>query len=314
MDGQMEQRTAAARELQRRIRLLGLPPLAEGCSKTAIPYLNIYRYTTEKIEMPQTENLYLYVVLTGSIRLYTPGGILDYVQGQYSVSEIDTPLFGHVLTFSENGDFLALSVGFTLHDVISVVLDLDGDLAEKIANDEIAEADRICADRNVLASIGRLISMADEPIQLAFMAKHILREIIFYVLCGSCGQQFLQSMINIQEAGEIYEVNSWIKKNFRDSFTVEELAGQRNMSVSLFHQKFKSAVGMGPLQCQKRLRLTEARRLMLDENKNVTEASLEVGYESVSQFTRDYRKMFGLSPKEDIQNLRIQLKKQANFL
>lgn len=80
---------------------------------------------------------------------------------------------------------------------------------------------------------------------------------------------------------------------------MEELAEQKNMSVSLLHQKFKSAVGMGPLQCQKRLRLTEARRLMLDENRNATEAALEVGYESTSQFTRDYRKMFGASPKED---------------
>lgn len=84
---------------------------------------------------------------------------------------------------------------------------------------------------------------------------------------------------------------------------MENLAEQRNMSVSLFHQKFKSAVGMGPLQCQKRLRLTEARRLMLDDSKNVTEASLEVGYESVSQFIRDYRKMFGSAPKEDILNI-----------
>ncbi len=81
------------------------------------------------------------------------------------------------------------------------------------------------------------------------------------------------------------------------------------MSVSLFHQKFKSAVGMGPLQCQKRLRLTEARRLMLDESKNVTEASVEVGYESLSQFIRDYRRMFRAAPKEDILNIQKYLKK-----
>ena len=103
--------------------------------------------------------------------------------------------------------------------------------------------------------------------------------------------------------------SNWIKENFRSSFTVESLAEQQNMSVSLFHQKFKSAVGMGPLQCQKRLRLTEARRLMLDESRNVTEASLEVGYESVSQFIRDYRKMFGAAPKEDISRFKDQLKK-----
>lgn len=116
----------------------------------------------------------------------------------------------------------------------------------------------------------------------AFMAKHIRREIIFHLMCGSGGRQFLNSVINISQAGEIYEVNSWIKKNFRNSFTVEELAEQKNMSVSLFHQKIKSAVGMGPLQCQKRLRLTEARRLMLDENRNATEAAFEVRYESAS--------------------------------
>ena len=136
----------------------------------------------------------------------------------------------------------------------------------------------------------KLCSLLDAPDQLAFMGQHMKREIIFEVLCGSCGKQFLQSIINIQQAGEIYAANSWIKQNFKKPFTVEELAEQRNMSVSSFHQKFKSAVGMGPLQCQKRLRLTEARRMMLDEQATVTDASLEVGYESVSQFIRDYRK------------------------
>ena len=80
------------------------------------------------------------------------------------------------------------------------------------------------------------------------------------------------------------------------------------MSISSFHQKFKYAVGMGPLQCQKRLRLTEARRLMLDEGKKVADAAMEVGYESASQFTRDYRRMFGSSPKNDILQLGRQLK------
>jgi len=79
------------------------------------------------------------------------------------------------------------------------------------------------------------------------------------------------------------------------------------MSTSSFHKKFKYAVGMGPLQCQKRLRLTEARRLMLDENKKVSDAAIEVGYESVSQFTRDYSRMFGCPPKNDILQLRKQL-------
>lgn len=278
-------------------------PLKEGENKTAVPYFNIYRFTSKKIRMPQTDDPYLYVVADGSMRLYTPSGIMDYPAGQYSISEIDTPLFGHVLTFSDKGDFLAMSLGFTVNDVITVVLDLDDNLAEQILASKLSASDMAVSDKRVINSVIRLLSVLGEKTQLTFMANHIRREVIFYMLCGSCGKQFLTSIINVRQAGEIYEVNSWIKKNFRSSFTVEELAEQKNMSVSLFHQKFKSAVGMGPLQCQKRLRLTEARRLMLDENRNVTEAAMEVGYESISQFTRDYRKMFGASPKEDIRRL-----------
>lgn len=270
----------------------------------------VFDFSTErKIDMPRVDNFYIYLVLDGSIRLYTPSGIMDYLAGQYSVSKIDTSESGYILTFSEKGDFLALAIELTLHDVISVLLDIDGDFTEKIAEAKLEDTVMAASDTNVISSVCRLFSAIKDPVQRSFMAKHIKREIIFYILCGSCGRQFLQSVINIQQAGEIYEVNSWIKENFRDPFTVEELAEKRNMSVSLFHQKFKSAVGMGPLQCQKRLRLTEARRLMLDENRNVTEASLEVGYESVSQFTRDYRRMFGMKPKEDILKLRSQLEK-----
>ena len=258
--------------------------------------------------MPKTENFYIYAVLDGSIRLHTPSGIMDYLPGQYSISKIDIPASGHVLTFSEKDDFLALSIEITLNDVISVLLDLDGNIAEKIANDQLDAKMMSSSDNKVFLSILRLFSMNKDPMPLGFMGNHIKREIIFFILCGPCGSQFLQSIINIQQAGEIYNINSWIKENFRNAFAVEELAEKRNMSVSLFHQKFKSAVGMGPLQCQKRLRLTEARRLMLDENRNVTEASFEVDYESVSQFTRDYRKMFGLTPKEDILKLRSQKK------
>lgn len=259
--------------------------------------------------MPTVGLPYLYLIVDGSMRLHTPSGILDYSAGQYSVSAIDTPISGQVLTFSESMDFLALSVAFTADDVISVVLDMDGDLVERVLNEKIAGRTMEISDDNVIEAIVKLYSLIDEPDRISFLGKHIKREIIFNVLCGSCGKQFIQSMIHIGQAEEIYAANSWIKQNFKKSFTVEELAEQRNMSISNFHQKFKCAVGMGPLQCQKRLRLTKARRMMLDENATVTAASFEVGYESVSQFIRDYRKTFGSAPKEDILHLRDHLKK-----
>lgn len=284
-------------------------PLKEGGNRTGIPFVTAYRYTTQKIQMPQTQNPYLYIVLDGTLRLYTPSGIMDYMTGQYSLSRVDTPSSGTVLTFSDQKDFLAVAIEFTANDVITTVLDLDNDLTEKIMGKELGEQRMALSDAAVIQSVCRLFFTMDPAISSEFLRKNIMREVIYHALCGSCGKQFLQGIVNVAQADEIYAANSWIKENFRNSFTVEKLAEQRNMSVSLFHQKFKSAVGMGPLQCQKRLRLTEARRLMLDENRNVTEASMEVGYESLSQFIRDYRRVFGSAPKEDILNIRRHLKK-----
>lgn len=295
----MQELTECVRELE----------LQDGANNTAVSYLKVHRFSNTAVNMPETAVPYIYLILEGSLRLHTPGGIMDYLPGQYSVSAIDTPVSGQVLTYGNKKDFLALSIEFTLDDVISVILDIDGNLAEKIMNSELDTGIMDEFDKRVEDAVFRLVQMLNKPEQLAFMGKHLQKEIIFDVLCGACGKQFMQSVTGIQQAGEIYEINSWIKENYRGTFTVEELANRWNMSVSNFHQKFKSAVGMGPLQCQKRLRLTEARRQMLDNNVGVTEAALEVGYESVSQFNRDYKKMFQASPREDIQRLKEQLKK-----
>ena len=230
--------------------------------------------------------------------------------GQYSVSKIDTPLSGTVLAFSEQQDFLAISIEFFPSDIIHTILQLENELTERIMSEQLSEQEMTLSDSEVLQSVSRLFSvMNHQTFPSEFIRKNIMQEITYYVLCGSCGKQFIQSIAGIGQAEKIYQANSWIKKNFHNSFAVEDLAKRQNMSVSLFHQKFKSAVGMGPLQCQKRLRLTEARRLMLDESKNVTEASVEVGYESLSQFIRDYRRMFRAAPKEDILNIQKHLKK-----
>lgn len=103
-----------------------------------------------------------------------------------------------------------------------------------------------------------------------------------------------------QQAEGIGKVIAWIKDDYSRSFTVEELAKVNNLSVSGLHHKFKAITTMGPLQYQKQLRLQEARRLMLSGSMDATTAALEVGYESLSQFNREYRRLFGLPPLQDI--------------
>lgn len=166
-------------------------------------------------------------------------------------------------------------------------------------------------DKKILNAILKLLNLNKDDNK--FMQKHLKREIIFNLITGSKGKEFIEHIVKFQNTDEIYKINSWIKENFKSDFTVEKLAEKANMSTSGFHQKFKNAVGMGPIQCQKKLRLLEARRLMLDEDKNVTQAALEVGYESVSQFVRDYKKILGLPPKEDILKIKNCAKNLKNM-
>lgn len=267
---------------------------------TTIPFLHMFQVKNKTIDLPQMEIPYIYFILDGELRLYTPSGTMDYIKGQYSVSAIDTPEKGYVIAFSEKEDFLAVSMDFTANDVMSVMIKLEEKVLFQILNDKLSDEFKVIQDREVFSCLERMFNAMKEAISCHFLCDQIRTEMLFHILCGSCGKSLIHSITNMKSVNEIYEANSWIKKNYRESFRIEDLAQQWNMSVSQFHQKFKNAVGMGPLQCQKRLRLTEARRLMLDEGKNATEASLEVGYESTSQFTREYRKMFGNSPKEDI--------------
>lgn len=287
--------------------IVQLSDLARSAANDSIPSVTVYRFVSKQISMPD-KGLYIYIVADGSLRLHTPSGIMDYASGQYSVSAIDTPFSGEVLAFSENDDFVSLSIEITPEEVISVILETDGDIIEKILRSELHDGILSQGDKQVVDSAIRLLSLSGKKEFLSFMGNQLKREIIFYALCGSCGKQFIQSMANISGADDIYEINRWIKENYKTDFTVDELARNSNMSTSHFHQKFKSAVGMGPVQCQKRLRLTEARRLMLNENMSVTEAAPEVGYESLSQFIRDYKKMFYAPPKEDIKTLKQKTK------
>ena len=137
---------------------------AEGKTETELPFLSIYRSSDKTVNMPHEENFYFFVVLDGSVRLHTPSGIMDYMPGQYSVSKIDTPTSGHILTFSEAGDFISLAIELTLNEVISILLDLDGSFVEKIVKGQIDNETMTTSDNNVISSICRLFWIMKEPV------------------------------------------------------------------------------------------------------------------------------------------------------
>ncbi|MNC45203.1 HTH-type transcriptional activator RhaS [compost metagenome] len=162
------------------------------------------------------------------------------------------------------------------------------------------------ADAELLELFSRLLKLAvngnlREAGYLSGLLKH---EMIFNLLSGDYGHLFFQEVLFDQKAGGVGQAIEWIHQNYARSFTARELAEANNMSVSGLHHKFKAVTAMSPLQYQKQLRLQEARRLMLSGSMDATTAALEVGYESASQFSREYRRLFGLPPRRDIQAVR----------
>lgn len=271
--------------------------LKEGWIGTNIPGLTIYNSSHSRINLPNPNDMYFYIIVSGAIRIYTPSGIMDYVAGQYSISNIDMPQMGEKL--DEKSNLIMLIWKFSREDVFSVIREFNQQSIDKIIEKRLPQKTVSFSSKNIIKLLCRTLELSCEYPQCDFLMKQLKKELIFYLLTGEKGKELIQCATRLDQAKSLYEVNSWIKENFKESFTVNELATQSKMSVSLFHQKFKEAIGMGPLQCQKRLRLTEARRLMIDEKQNVTEAALNVGYGSLSQFTRDYRKIFGFSPTKD---------------
>jgi len=150
----------------------------------------------------------------------------------------------------------------------------------------------------------RLVTLLDEPESMAALAPLIEREICWRVLMSEQGARLRQIVSVGTQGHRIARVVEWLKVNFAQPLRVEQLAEIAQMSPSTFHHHFRDLTAMSPLQYQKSLRLMEARRLMLGENINAASAAFHVGYESPSQFSREYARHFGAPPKQDIDAMR----------
>lgn len=156
----------------------------------------------------------------------------------------------------------------------------------------------------LLAVFQRLLDLLSEQQDIPILAPIIQREIIYRLLVGDQGARLRQIASAGSQGHQIARVIDWLKDNYTRPIRIEDLAKQVNMSASTFHHHFRALTAMSPLQFQKVLRLNEARRLMLIEPVDATTAAFQVGYESTSQFSREYSRLFGAPPLRDITNLR----------
>ena len=159
------------------------------------------------------------------------------------------------------------------------------------------------ASAELLDACVRLLNLLDAPERIPVFASMIIREIHYYLLAGPQGEDFRTLGTADSPNNQIAQATSWLREHYKEPFSLAELAGQVYMSQTSFCRHFSRITGMSPLQFQKRLRLYEAQRLMLTEDKSAEAAAYEVGYESPTQFNREYKRLFGEPPRRDIERL-----------
>jgi AraC-like DNA-binding protein len=157
----------------------------------------------------------------------------------------------------------------------------------------------------LLTTVQRLIDLLEEPKDIPILAPIIEREIFYRLLVGDQGARLRQMASAGSQSQQIARAIYWLKDNFTKPLRIDSLAAQVNMSTSTFHHHLREVTAMSLLQYQKWLRLNEARRLMLAEKQDATTAAFQVGYESPSQFSREYGRLFGAPPLRGITNLRM---------
>lgn len=241
------------------------------------------------------------LVLQGKKHMLFGSENLVYTKGQYVISCTDIPVSSRVLQATEDEPFVALILELDSKIISNLIL--ESKLNHAVNDDEkcLAIAD---VDEQLLDAFYRLAQLIEKP-QDEILSTMVIKEIYYRLLTGKSGNQLRLINTKGTRTNQIAEAISLLKENYHKKLNIEEIAHQVNMAPSSFYRNFKQVTQVSPLQYQKQLRLYEAQRLMLSGEHNAESASYLVGYESPTQFSREYKKMFGNPPKTNIKMLAV---------
>ncbi len=226
----------------------------------------------------------------------------QYSAGQALLVSVELPGFGTVTEASPDEPYLGLILELDLAILRAVASELvdPPKPSESVGNGVfVTDFDGPLTDCTV-----RLLRLLDTPSAIPVLYPTILREISYWLLSGPYGGEVVRMTLSSDHGHRILQAIHFLRDHFADSVRIEDLATIAQLSPSAFHRQFKAVTGMTPLQYQKQLRFLEARRLMTVGAANVEEAAFRVGYESPSQFSREYGRRFGLSPRRDVNLLK----------
>jgi AraC-like DNA-binding protein len=290
--------SAARAELAR---LVGAIAQTDGEYANAIPSLKFYRRSVTSEPMPCIYALGLGLAVQGGKRVTLGGEIFDYGQGQSLVTSLDLPVVSYVTRASSAEPYLGLWLELDCGRLAQVAAGMD--LSAPLASASARALSVVDLDEGLTQALIRLVRLLGEPQLIKQVAPLIEQEIMVRLLLGEHGATLRQLVAAGSASQQIARVINWLRLHFTEDFPMDDLAAQAHMSPSTFRLHFRSVTGMSPLQYLKQLRLQDARQLMLNEDIDAGSAAVRVGYESASQFSREYTRLFGAPPLRDIRRL-----------
>lgn len=237
----------------------------------------------------------LHFILQGSKTLSIGDKFLDYESATYFIVPVDIPATGRIRPGGPGRPYLAISLTLDPHIIASL---LQGEV-ESGEHFRTSCFSSVPAPSEMIDAWLRMMQLIDRPLDAAVLAPMIEREILFRALQGPLGGMLREMASPDGRLSQIRRAINWIRNHYAEPFRVEQIAAMADLSMAAFYRHFKAITGMTPIQYQKRLRLLRARWLLLFEPRDAASIAFAVGYESASQFNREYARMFGLPPVRD---------------
>ncbi len=268
----------------------------------AIPSLSLFREDGPTDPISAVYEPSVCMVVQGAKRVLLGNETYVYNEQQYLITSVDLPAFFQVIEASKEKPLLGLKLTFDIQEVSRLLIDSNFPhhraqrSAHGMATSEITLP--------LLTAFQRLVDLLDEAQDIQMLAPIIQKEIVYLLLAGEQGARLRQIAAAGSQSQQIARIIEWLKNNYTQQLRIDDLASQARMSTASFHNHFRSITALSPLQYQKHLRLHEARRLMLAESLDAATAAFQVGYESPSQFSREYNRLFGAPPLRDVTRLR----------
>jgi AraC-like DNA-binding protein len=275
----------------------------DGDHNTVIPALTLHRRSAPSEPLHCIYNLGLGVVAQGGKQVLLGDDAIDYGPGQSMLTTIDLPVIAHVTRASVREPFLGMMLILDVRAIVQIASEIDAPRSRR--NDVSGSISFKALDNALLDALIRLVTLLDEPSLAPRLAPLIQQEVTIRLLTGPHGSQLRRLVTAGSPSQQIAKAVAWLKQNFVETLHGDDLADRAHMSPSTFRHHFRALTGLSPLQYQKQLRLQEARQLMLNQNLDASSAAGQVGYESASQFSREYSRLFGDPPQRDIKRLRL---------